>query len=500
MLPVVAALTIAPTPTQVVTASLFKNGYAMVVRKLPVAGSSTTVAEIPQAALGTFWITSTGDLKITELVATQEERTEQAKPGSFEEFLSLNVGKPVTIQTVNLGQQQGTLMNVQGDILMLNRDGQTIMISRGEIRMVTVGGEGVTSTQRKRMERVLRFKTTGKGDILLYGLERGMTWSPAYALDLIGEKKLTLTAKATVLDDLADLDNVELKFVTGFPNVPWATLSEPLLSGHSVDQFTNFLASVGIPSADFGGKRDAMSQNMAPGAFGGGGFGQSFEVNSGTGTQAEDLFFYKRPGVSLKKGDRGFYLLFQAESEYEHLYTVDLADSVQDNVRYVGGREGPSDVWHSLKLKNTSGQPLTTAPVTVFKDGQILGQDTLMYTSASAPLTVKMSKSLDIRVEAHEEEVTRERGALRTQNGVVYDLVTLKGTVSLRSFKTLDVAMRIKREVTGEIVASTGTPDVVKLAKGLIEINPKSRLTWTPTLGAGKTLEFTFTYKVYVNS
>jgi hypothetical protein len=487
--------------TKIVTASLFKNGYAMVVRKLAVTGNTTTTADIPQAALGTFWITTTGDLKIVDLVATQEERKSTSSPGTYPEFLALNVGKEVSLTTVNLGEIKGKLLSVVGDTIMIERAGTVLMIGFGEVRMITVGKDGVTTTTRSHMQRVLRFKTSGTGELVMYGLERGMTWSPAYAIDLLDDKKLSLTAKSTVINDLGELADVDLKFVTGFPNVPWATLAEPLLSGQSVDQFTGFLASVGIPAAGFGGggRRDAMSQNMAPGSpaadFGGG-----FEVNSGGGNQAEDLFFYKRDGITLKRGDRGFYILFQAKSDYEHLYTVDLTDSIQSNTRYVGGQEGPSDVWHSLKLKNNSGQPLTTAPVTVFKEGQILGQDTLMYTSAGAPLMVKMSKALDIRVEATEEEVKRERSALRTPNGVVYDLVTLKGTISMRSFKTTDVAMRIQKETTGEVVESTGTPAVVKLAKGLIEINPRSRLTWTPTLGAGKTMEVTFTYKVYVNS
>lgn len=507
MLTLITALALATAPAdpavaEVVSASLFKNGYSMVLRRLPVSGSITTTSAIPQAALGTFWISTTGDLKIQELVATQEEIVDKTKPGSFDEFLALNLGRTVEIQTVNLGVLSGTLYNVQGDIVMLEQEGQMRMISRGEIRMVTVGAAGLSASARKRMERVLRFKTSGIGDILMFGLERGMTWSPAYALDLETERQVTVTAKSTVLNDLADLDNIELKFVTGFPNVPWSTIAEPLLTGQSVDQFTNFLASVGIPDAKFRG-RDVMTQNAAPagaGGFGAADFGGGFEVNTGGGMQAEDLFFYQRPGVTLKRGDRAYYVLFQFKSDYGHLYTVDLTDSVQDNVRYVGTPVGPADVWHSLKLKNNAPQPLTTAPATVFKDGQILGQDTLMYTPTGAQFMVKMSKSLDIRVEVNEEEVKRDRSALRTPNGTVYDLVTLKGTVSLRSFKSLDVDMRIQKELTGEVTASTGNPAVVKLAKGLVEVNPRSRLTWTPNLKAGKTDEFTYTYQVYVNN
>lgn len=488
-----------PAATKVVAASLFKNGFALVQRQLTVRGETTTVAEIPQAALGTFWITTTGDLKISEAVTTIEESTETFTPGNFDEFLRLNLGREVTLMTVNLGEQKGKLLNATADAVFLQKGDANVMITRGELRTVQVGAEGVVSGSRKKQQRVLRFRTSGSGDIVLFGLERGLTWAPAYAFTLTSDKELVMTAKATILNDLDALTGADLHLVTGFPNVPWATVQEPLLSGQSVDQFTNFLASVGMPTVGFAGRRDMMTQNAAPAGLGGG-FGGAFEVNTGSGEQAEDLFFYKRPGVTLKRGDRAYSVLFEAKSPYSHLYTVDLEDGVQDNVRYVGTKEGPTDVWHSLKVKNTSGQPLTTAPGTVFKDNQVLGQDTVMYTSTGADFMVKMSKALDIRVEAREEEVSRQRGALRTQGGAVYDLVTLKGTISLRSFKSGAVSMRIQKSLTGEVTLSTGDAQVVKLAKGLIEINPRSQLTWTPTLGAGKELQLTYTFKVYVNS
>lgn len=485
------------TPTEIVTASLFKNGYSMVVRKLPVNGGSAVTADIPQAALGTFWITTTGDLKIQELVATLEQRSEPGKPASFDEFLSLNIGKEATIQTGSFGTITGKLYSVLGDTLMIEREAGMTMIPRGEVRMVTIAKDPTTTKKRTSDYRVLRFKTTGKGEIMLYGLERGLTWAPGYAVELTDDKNLTLTAKATILNDLGDIKDRPLNLVTGFPNVPWATLSEPLLSGQSVDQFTGFLGSVGIPRDGFAGRRDAMSQNAAPGGSMGG-FAESWQPPVASGTQAEDLFFYQRPGINLKKGDRGFYILFQTKSEYSHLYTVDLPDNISDNERYVGGTEGPRDVWHSLKLKNTSNQPLTTAPVTVFRNGLTLGQDTLMYTPTGAPLMVKMSKALDLRVESNEEEVTRERGALRLSNGTLYDLVTLKGTVSIKSFKGEQVDFKIEKTLTGEVTTSTGAPTVTKLAKGLSEVNPRSRLVWTPKLAGGKELTLTYQYKVYV--
>jgi hypothetical protein len=237
-----------------------------------------------------------------------------------------------------------------------------------------------------------------------------------------------------------------------------------------------------------------MGQAAAPEAF-----ADAFEMSELPGVQAEDLFFYRQPNVTLKKGERGFYMLFTARSEYSHLYTLDLPDQVSGNVDYRPiPAPMPPDVWHSIKFKNTSNQPLTTAPATVYKDGRILGQDTIRYTSVGAEQLLRMTKAMDVQTEAFEEEVARQRQALQVPNQVPYDLVTLRGTIQVRNRKSEPIQMRIVKELTGEIVSSEGNPKIVGTAKGLREINPRQRLEWGPQVAAGQTLTLTYTYRLYV--
>lgn len=502
---VVAGLLIA-SPSQeaaspIRTASLFKNGYAMVVREYSVSGSGETIiSPIPQASLGTFWVATSQGVKIQEFVSTTREVTRETSPGSFGELLSAAVGKDVMITTVNLGTFSGRLLSAAGDLVTVRREGGTATFSKGEIRQILMQDGSEIKIKQTGGERVLRVRTQGSGTMMVYGLERGITWAPSYAIDISDAKSLTLSAKSTVLNDLADFSNVDLRFVTGFPNVPWATLSEPLLSGQSVDQFVGFLQSVGIPDAGFRGRSD-MSSNIAT-QRAGGGFGQSFETSPVPGMQAEDLFFYTQPKVTLKRGDRAFYMLFETKSPYEHIYAIDLPSSEAEspNPRGPGMPEPPIDVWHSLKFKNTANQPLTTAPATVFKNGQIMGQDTLKYTSQGAEALIKMSKALDVRVEQNETEEARERGVLKGAYGNLYDLVTVLGIVVVNNPKAEAIALKMSKEFSGDLVSAEGEPKAVKSAKGLRDVNGRTRLEWTPTLGAGKTLTLSYRYKLYVPS
>lgn len=504
--PLLLAAALAPAADvqpKIVSASLFKNGYAVVVRELDVRGTETTVTEIPQSSLGTFWIWTSDGLKIEELINTTVETSNEEVLNSMDEILFANVGKELTFLIRNdqgkTDEIRAKLLAATGSVVVLQSDITRVVHKGAIVSIQAANGELIFKRTNKGVQRVLKFKTRGTGKVSMVGLERGMTWAPGYALDISNEKELTLVAKSTVLNDLADVNGIEARFVTGFPNVPWAQFIEPLLSGQSIDQFTNFLGMIGQADAAKQMRgREMMTQNAAPAVAGD--FGGGFDTSPLQGIQSEDLFFYRQANVTLKKMDRAMYVLFSAKSSYEHLYTLDLPDTVLENVRYMPQPEGPLDVWHGIKFKNTSGQPLTTAALTIFKDSEIMGQDTLMYTPASAEALVKMNKALDVRAEQTEEEVSRERQSLRLPNNVAYDLVTLKGTIVVRNTKPDAITLKVTRDLTGELISTTGEPKVTTTAKGLRQMNPVQRLVWTSTIAGGKETQLTYNYKLLVRS
>ena len=118
---------------------------------------------------------------------------------------------------------------------------------------------------------------------------------------------------------------------------------------------------------------------------------------------------------------------------YDDLYTWDIADFVE-NAQY---RPQPpdnetQDVWHTIRFTNTSKQPFSTGVATIFKDNQIIGQDTMRYASPGGKAELQITKAMDVSADQLEEEISRDRGALKnTYNTITHDLVTLKGTLTL---------------------------------------------------------------------
>ena len=135
------------------------------------------------------------------------------------------------------------------------------------------------------------------------------------------------------------------------------------------------------------------------------------------------------------------------EAPYKDLYTWDQTDSTQNNVEYRPVPEGPGDVWHELTFTNTSGQPFTTAVATTMRDGEVIGQDMMHYVSPKGKAELRITKALDIRAEAAEEEVSRQREAVKRAPGIApFDLVTLKGTLAITNSKPQEVKLRIRKD------------------------------------------------------
>ncbi len=498
---------------KVVAISMFKNGYAFVTREISLVNGEANVVEVPQASLGTLWFWS--DKGALESVTSVDELNEKkvVQPvASFAQALEQNVGCTVTVDTVN-GTLDGKILGAVGEVLILERNGGTTAISKSAIRSVTSNDskfKWTSESVQPQPRRYYRIKMKGKpSSVQMMSLERGVTWSPGYAIDISDPKKLQVIAKATLLNDLTDLDSVEARLITGFPNLEFKDILEPLTSQMPLDQWVNTMSPGG--SGGFGGgARNRRSEAMTQNAYMPGGAARDADWSGvpqagGSGQAIGDLFFYDVKGLSLKKGSRVYQTLFRAESDYEHIYCWDIEDLIANNVEYrqipPGQEKLPEDVWHALKFKNSANQPLTTAPVSILSNGELIGQSQTSYVPTGADAEIRINKSLDIRCEWFEEELSRERGAIkRYDNWPLYDLVRIKGTLEINNMKSEKVKMAVNKQFTGEIQSKSAEATVKKTVKSLREVNPGGTLTWVLSVDAGKKQTLNYEYTVYVRS
>lgn len=510
----------APSPARLVGASMFKNGFAVTQRLIDVPKTGATIVmPVPQGALGTLWFTPSDGMTL-DSVAVEEEALPTkttSTASSVEEILGLNVGGAITLVVAEKegppSRLSGKLVSAAGGVVVVEGPDTTRAIPKSTV--LSVEGKGLkwsSTADTFDSHRVMRVRTSGRpGRIAVVALERGLSWSPSYAVNLQPDgKSLTIVAKGTIVNELEALQDADCRFVTGFPNLPFAFQTDPLVGGRT----------------PFGGFPNAL--DASPGGFGGGaggGFGgQEARRGGPVGTRPEDaaalqaatqegeslgeLFFYPKKGVSVAAQGRAAYTLFAATVPYETVYAWDLSDPAPGQATFAArilppGAPSPDEIWQTLRFTNDTHVPLTTAPATTFENGEILGQDTLRYVSPGQTAELRVTRTLDVSTDFTEEEVGRERGFVKEKTKdheiPLFDRVTAKGTLTIVNRKPMAVKMRIRKPFTGVWGSAEGSPKVSANAAGLRMANPTGVAEWTPTIAPGATLKLTYTVRLLVD-
>ena len=152
----------------------------------------------------------------------------------------------------------------------------------------------------------LRAPAGGRKLTLSY-LAKGITWAPSYMVDITDPAKARISAKATIINEVGDLEDVQIQLVTGFPNLQFADIVSPLALKENLAQFLQSLA--GRTSRR---RRVAavMSQRAVAEYMDSSAPIMPDYGSAEAGQVAEDLFFYPFRKVNLKKDQVGYYPLF----------------------------------------------------------------------------------------------------------------------------------------------------------------------------------------------
>jgi hypothetical protein len=523
-----------PMKTRIVGLSLFKNGLGFVTREgtLPAGKTNILMEDLPVPVHGTFWLTpSADDVKLNNIIAFEKESSETVPAITVAELLEANVGKTVELRIGDKDLIRGKILAVpakreahpatsgarrieysgstgeSASLALIQTEEGTIAVNKQSISQIKIIGESFkTEIAQKKKAGTLRLDTVnpGKGRLLVQYLTKGITWAPSCAIDITDPKNARVTTKAEIFNEIEDFDGLTVNFITGFPNLQFSEVTDPIALQGDLAAFLTSLANPPQNRGGIVGRNSVVSNQMIM-------FNEAFREEAVpaytaaavAGQTREELFFYEQKGISLKKGQRGYYPIYSVDVPYEHVYEWKIGDILDESERYRNDeRNAPAkteEVWHSVKLTNTGKMPWTTAPAMTTQSGQIIGQDLIYYTSPGSKTTVRITQAVDIKADRAEYEVDRKRNAASFY-GNSWDLVELKGLLKATNYKDKDVALTVVKNLSGDIVSVSPEAKQEKIAKGLKSINTKVVLTWEIPIKAREKVELEYQYKVYVRN
>jgi hypothetical protein len=527
----------------------FKNGLAFVVKQgdVRLENGAGRISPIPNATLGSLWITpNDAGASLDEVVAYHYKVVGRQNLTALADVLLANAGRVVTVGYNNQREYKeytGEIVGFRGgerptpevspaptpsaanpysmssatpaphvgaDFLLLKADGRLLALYLHDITQVTLPADPVLQAEEER--KALRFKVRGAGgraNVTMGYLENGLGWTPSYLVSLQDDGTAQITMQAVLTDDAEDLKDADVFFVVGVPNFAYAHIPSPMALQQTLLEFmqaANRKESLSMAGRPYSNALmgqltvNAAVDEMAPSPS----FATS--VEDLTGAPEEDLFLYTRRGVTLARGERVTYNVFSGSVSYEHIYQWEVQDHPRvdglgnvQNYPSSGGSDQAerNNIWHTLRVKNTTRFPWTSAPTMVISGMKPVSQDTLPYTPKGAASSLKLTMATDIRASHEEEEVSRQQNVER-RRGHAYDQVTVEGTLKITNYKSKDVRLSISKTLRGSVESQSDDGKAEKLGEAIAVDNPMSRLTWEVTLKAGQERTITYRYKVWL--
>lgn len=141
-------------------------------------------------------------------------------------------------------------------------------------------------------------------------------------------------------------------------------------------------------------------------------------------------------------------------------------------------------------IRNTTKSPWTTAPVTIDRGENFIGQDTSNYTPPGDETLINLTKAFSVKVLCEEKsESTKTKINFFT---ISYTIFTCKGQINITNLKNEEILLQLKRSLTGELKTSS-VPPKSNVEKPRCDIaNAQRTITWEVKVGAGK--QFTIDY------
>ncbi|MFP4579570.1 MAG: hypothetical protein ACLFQ6_02465 [Candidatus Sumerlaeia bacterium] len=496
--------------------TVFKDGHAFISHAgaMPTQpDGSVQLDYLPRPVMGTFWAKSLDENAELVSVVTGKRRVIVERTAlELRELLRANIGKRMII-TENVGEElmpieyqcriekalhrsSGELERVNppgsdpalpqyGNMFLANTSQGLRTVNLAHVRNIVFIDEPDTVYSSEEFRDLMKLsmkwengRASKEANVSLTYLERGIRWIPDYRLNIREDGKVEYRLQATLINELVDLEGVDLRLVVGVPNFRFKDTVDPISLRETVAQLSQHFQQQPQTQTMNYYSNAIMSQAAAPR------WQNQVDVNQAEGLdlgpelkgsgKREDLYVFDMGNVTLKKGERMKVVLASGTVPFTDSYILKIPiapppearsnfnDSQQRQIAMLLHRP---KVMHNIRLENTSDHPFTTAPALVMKNGEIMSQGMMTYTSRGAKVDVELTAAINVQVERSEVETGRESAKVPGDPHHNYARVNLKGEIKLSNYSDKKMSVEVERFVIGhpDTVLAGGEKEKISL-------------------------------------
>ncbi len=505
--PAAPAEALARMPVKEIT--VFKDGHAYVVHQgsMPVDTTGNVLLDrLPTPVLGTFWpFVTDKNAKLAAVTAGRRRVRVERTALTLRDLIEANSNADIILTEINLppypckvvrflsrsaGEVEATSppgvtdpLPQKGNLLLVKTAEGTKAVSMERITDVKFLGkfENKVADEEYRNLLTLHLNWDGKApsktaDVGMAYVQKGMRWIPNYRVELDGNGKAQVKLQATLLNELADLDDATVHLVIGVPTFRFKETVDPVSLGQQLAQLSPYFESTAQTA--YALSNSIMTQQARMGEVrgprgGGGPAAPDMGPDVGDATKTEDLFVFTIKHVTLKKGQRMVLPVSQFSVDYKDVYVLDVPFAPPVELRRQINDAQQAElaklfhspkVMHRIRMNNGSGQPFTTAPALILREGKVLAQSMMTYTARGAVTDLDVTTAVDVRVKKSEKETKRTPNAAHF-DGSSFSKIELEGSISLTNYRHTPVEIEVVRHVLGHAgeAGSDGKAEMVNL-------------------------------------
>lgn len=491
--------------------SVFKNGYGFFTRagKVNLSDGWAHAAEVPPATFGTLAIYSQNTNQLVDIVGVGE--------GETTHFNGIEKKNDDETKSQVIESAKGTMVTIKYS------DGNQDLEAAGEVKAISGGyvvlKQGGTATaiqlsgikSMRRSTLPLRFHVLSeKGadassvDLNMAYLRSGVVWIPEYTLKIIDSETAELTLRGTLVNEAEDLIDCDVNFVVGVPHFVHTDLMSPIAVGYAIRALGTAMPNGGVPQQVMSQvmNRAAIANNFANnglqsadmGGMGGGmGPGDAVSDNfsalmsnlpQSDAVGAGDYSVYTKEKLTVRKGERAVVTLMSKKIRYGHKYRW----------------KTDSEIQHHLTLENSSTTPWTTGPCLAISGAQPLSEDILKYTPVNGKGELTVTTAINISKNIKEAEIDRKLKAHEPSTHVYLDLVTVEGTLKIKSFEKTPIDITITKKLLGKPISASNDGIINLDSENLRLVERNGEIEWTLSLEPGKDYILKYTFERFVPS
>ncbi|MHC4154717.1 MAG: hypothetical protein ACYST6_07330 [Planctomycetota bacterium] len=510
---------LADIPVKEVT--IFKDGHVLVLHEGEVGtddGGNVVLDYLPTPILGTFWAYSAeSKAKLAGVVSGRRVVSIDRTALNIRELIEANVGAKARITEEDVSPYECTILGIptrsteelavtsppgtpervseRGEIVLLKFPGGVKAVPMGRIEEIVFIDEPRPTVSQEEFRNIMTLKLDWekgkpqkKADVGMIYVQRGIRWIPSYRIDIDGKGNAVVKLQATLINELADVEDVKAHLVIGVPSFAFEKTPDPISLQDSFAGLSRVFRGDSRMARQFLSNtiRTQVSYQPDEASRGGGAIDLAPEV--GESGKREDLYVFTLEHVTLKKGQRMVVPVAEYKLKYRDVYTLDLPFGPPPEVRQrfddnqqaeLAKLLGAPRVMHKIRLENKSKSPLTTAPALILHSGRVMAQGMMTYTPVGAAVDLELTTAVDIAVNKLDKEAGREPEAVKWDDRT-YERIELAGGIRVTNHKNTAVSLEVRRSILGNIDSANKDGVVERLSRyeGGWGVTPEGSPVW----------------------